>query len=189
MADHKHSWDFHEALRRLGVQNPEMVEIRTPIAMTAPTIDFSEGCVKPVGVYKYGLYESQAGVTGQYSIIEMQIRRFTAILGIVQHSAAYRIFTSAAKTSAGGETNVNVYQGFVSDEPGDHVAQNRYAKGSSATARGLAPVFAAPTVPFSTNAIFPLYILPGNWFVTYSFAVNTLHSVTIFWQEYVGQRA
>lgn len=61
---------YHEALRRIGIQNPGELEIQTPVQLTAPVDDFTH-LVAPIQVPVVVIGLFIAGFAGQHSGMEI----------------------------------------------------------------------------------------------------------------------
>ena len=100
MTDHIHNRNYHESLRRLGVQNPQDVPVRTPV-QTVAVVDNLVHLNRQLQVPRYwGGYDWNPGLAN-YATLRLTAGRFGAkILGLGEGKYANNINT-LNQTAAG----------------------------------------------------------------------------------------
>lgn len=170
---------YHEALRRLGIQNPGEVRIGTPVQLTA-SIDELSHLVPPILVTVAGSARNVGAVAGSVSGVQLESR------------GPGGCWVEAVASQDGTQKRYLTF--------GANQGDTFYA---AVAPQFLLPLGAVPTAVFAgiqgtglaavvndcpigiQNTVFqmPFYLPPGTFFVCCATGVNIAATISIMWRE------
>lgn len=181
MPDHKASRSWHEALRRVGVVNPEEVRIASPVQMQA-VVDELSHLVPPVvvPVVSFGGF-GHAAAAGNHSAVHLAVRSGGGawVEDVGDYSGTWQLKTTRTALAVINSTTVDVSQlTWPAAEP-------------VASVLTLEEILAA-TIFAGTNRrgdtasrlqMFPFYLRPGDHLYIWDNTIATTFDGAITWRE------
>ncbi len=190
MPELKVSRSYHDALRRIGVQNPGEVGVQVPVMLTAQVDDFS-ALVPPVTSTIAAGRMTSAAQAATFSIIELIVQppcRGAFVTGVVNNTGG-NLLMNIVDSAPTGAITASAFLTFFTGPGPQRSNATQPACELVAAHNTTLPAANGSLEALASGIFLPLdvFLEPGQRFRIARSTQNTVVTATIFWREVPGR--